>query len=698
MKMQKSLMTVLAAGACVATSAQAQDMQTPLPIGGKITVGFVDRTVNVPVYDALRGSCPNVAVAALGAGGSYIMEDVSFAPGPWGPAHTGARDVNVIAHMFQTGGWTGTPVYPDTGTPTASLTHIFEFYEPGAFSAVPMLSNPVAIGTFTGNVDVGSDFAWTVTYPVATPIALGTRQAVWVATRGCISATTTRIADAASVPANNQPAGQTAVTYGPRFDNSVPCAGASTFDYGRDSNGNDIFSGGAAALTGANIGNVNDWRTIAGVHQSLQIQGFAKAAAPTPNFTFCNLADGLTTQALTVPAGNNIVWVKICLAANVDDETLRFLNIDSEGSGEALSFGLYNAGGAVVGFDNGSGSGTNSQLTYGVGRSAGALPDGTQYDGRDGELVAGDYYLAIAAPGTTFGGAFSVNAAAATGVASTLQISTNVNAGGSLPTAQAPVPDHFDHSALGAFTFPAVDTFAGQSPDTIPGPTDDNSDAVLWSKITVGAPGAVAGSNTYMDVDSAASDIVDSAMFVFNTNGDLVAFNDDQIALTNFNSALSFGATSPGRNAANGQLRDAGNDPTFAWAGQNGDLAAGDYYVAVLAWPFDVIGGQAGAAPVVPTAGARFHARGLSGDNVGLTLDFYTGTVVGGPVCDSIDFNNDGLFPDTLDIDDFLSVFSGGPCSNDPLCGDIDFNNDGLFPDTLDVDSLLSVFSGGPCL
>ncbi len=68
-----------------------------------------------------------------------------------------------------------------------------------------------------------------------------------------------------------------------------------------------------------------------------------------------------------------------------------------------------------------------------------------------------------------------------------------------------------------------------------------------------------------------------------------------------------------------------------------------------------------------------------------------------GPSCDSIDFNADTLFPDTLDIDDFLSVFSGGTCSNDPNCGDIDFNNDALFPDTLDIDALLSVFSGGPC-
>ncbi|HEX2837769.1 MAG TPA: hypothetical protein VHN77_06535 [Phycisphaerales bacterium] len=68
------------------------------------------------------------------------------------------------------------------------------------------------------------------------------------------------------------------------------------------------------------------------------------------------------------------------------------------------------------------------------------------------------------------------------------------------------------------------------------------------------------------------------------------------------------------------------------------------------------------------------------------------------PTCDSIDYNADGLFPDTQDIADFVSVFAGGSCSNDPNCGDIDFNNDGLFPDTLDIQALLSVFGGGECL
>jgi glucose/arabinose dehydrogenase len=73
------------------------------------------------------------------------------------------------------------------------------------------------------------------------------------------------------------------------------------------------------------------------------------------------------------------------------------------------------------------------------------------------------------------------------------------------------------------------------------------------------------------------------------------------------------------------------------------------------------------------------------------------------PVCDSVDFNLDELFPDVLDITDFLAVFAGGVCDGqqptDPPCNsDIDFNNDDLFPDTLDVAALISVFAGGECI
>lgn len=67
------------------------------------------------------------------------------------------------------------------------------------------------------------------------------------------------------------------------------------------------------------------------------------------------------------------------------------------------------------------------------------------------------------------------------------------------------------------------------------------------------------------------------------------------------------------------------------------------------------------------------------------------------PPCDSVDFNNDGVFPDTQDLEDFRTVFGGGACPTGN-CNDIDFNNDGLFPDTADIDAFVRVLAGGPCL
>ena len=68
------------------------------------------------------------------------------------------------------------------------------------------------------------------------------------------------------------------------------------------------------------------------------------------------------------------------------------------------------------------------------------------------------------------------------------------------------------------------------------------------------------------------------------------------------------------------------------------------------------------------------------------------------PVCDSIDFNNDGSLFDPTDIDAFLSVFSEGPCiPSSAICNDIDFNNDGSLFDPCDIDAFLLVFSEGPC-
>jgi hypothetical protein len=46
-------------------------------------------------------------------------------------------------------------------------------------------------------------------------------------------------------------------------------------------------------------------------------------------------------------------------------------------------------------------------------------------------------------------------------------------------------------------------------------------------------------------------------------------------------------------------------------------------------------------------------------------------------------------------------VLSGGPsaCSTFPTpgCNDLDFNNDAIFPDSADLDSFISRLAGGAC-
>ncbi|HEX2836904.1 MAG TPA: hypothetical protein VHN77_02125, partial [Phycisphaerales bacterium] len=66
-------------------------------------------------------------------------------------------------------------------------------------------------------------------------------------------------------------------------------------------------------------------------------------------------------------------------------------------------------------------------------------------------------------------------------------------------------------------------------------------------------------------------------------------------------------------------------------------------------------------------------------------------------LCDSIDFNNDNIFPDTQDVADFIAVFGGAPCPT-AYCNDLDFNNDSIFPDISDIDAFLNVFGGGSCI
>jgi hypothetical protein len=64
------------------------------------------------------------------------------------------------------------------------------------------------------------------------------------------------------------------------------------------------------------------------------------------------------------------------------------------------------------------------------------------------------------------------------------------------------------------------------------------------------------------------------------------------------------------------------------------------------------------------------------------------------PDCNSIDFDNDGLYPTDTDLLEYFQVLAGDPCSS---CDSIDFNNDGIFPSDEDVIAFLRVLAGGNC-
>ncbi|HLP83293.1 MAG TPA: hypothetical protein VK157_03000 [Phycisphaerales bacterium] len=65
-----------------------------------------------------------------------------------------------------------------------------------------------------------------------------------------------------------------------------------------------------------------------------------------------------------------------------------------------------------------------------------------------------------------------------------------------------------------------------------------------------------------------------------------------------------------------------------------------------------------------------------------------------GCACDSIDFNNDGVFPENQDVIDFFNVLAGATCAT---CNDIDFNNNTVFPEDQDVIDFFNVLAGGTC-
>jgi hypothetical protein len=64
--------------------------------------------------------------------------------------------------------------------------------------------------------------------------------------------------------------------------------------------------------------------------------------------------------------------------------------------------------------------------------------------------------------------------------------------------------------------------------------------------------------------------------------------------------------------------------------------------------------------------------------------------------CNTIDFNNDGLWPDLRDVVEYLEQVAS-PDARCIACDSTDFNNDGVAGDLADTAAFLEAFAGVPC-
>jgi YVTN family beta-propeller protein len=128
-------------------------------------------------------------------------------------------------------------------------------------------------------------------------------------------------------------------------------------------------------------------------------------------------------------------------------------------------------------------------------------------------------------------------------------------------------------------------------------------------------------------------------------------------------------------------------------------FAAGTDTQGASLWSISAAGPASAVTSTSVISGSPFNLRARGG-TIAVTQPGPDGIdlVRLGPVCDSIDFNNDTSIFDPTDVDAFFSVFSEGPCiPATATCNDVDFNNDTSIFDPCDVDAFLLAFSEGPC-
>ncbi len=614
--MKNGLLLVLAAGACVAPAAFAQtaDDTANLPAARPITVNdltggdYVRNTygerVDLVVYDPGIGAdtgggfagpvnsqanMDDVVFGGAGATGDVVINGIAW--GVWLPV--AAQDQLWMKVSFydtynttlQTSGAAGAVADPTTGSgaPVVWNLDLGAGWSAGAGAGL-FFADPV---TFNGNITLTDAFIG-VDRLVGCKLEVFTDAALTVPAAGYASMR--RANNTGNVVGSTNVQGYYAGIIGDSTVNTV--------------SGGTISGGGRR-----------------GAYVALQGTGYAPPRPTTE--VIPALADGVTTRSSSVATGG-VKWYTVTLNGDATDPFTQFLDADTEGSATDVAVAVFTSTGDLVAFDRDSGSGVNSQLSFGIGRRA-AVGDGNQYDGRNylpgsQGLPAGEYDIAVAPADAVFSDGWGATSTTAGGTF-TLRFNTNVN--GTPAAASVLPPITTDLDAGGPLLVPGAPI-----PAVAFGPYQVN-----WYKATTCNPASAA--------EPVSFDMLSSTSF-----GNTVAVYD------------SFGALMGSSTAGTG------NAPDLVFDGTTLALPAGTYYI-VHAYNGQDIGNS------------RWHFRSTAGDNgfnIGGTVNILWSACGGGcPWTASGCYANYNGDTNGIDGDDVIAFFADWDNGN--ACADVDGAN-----------------------
>lgn len=625
-------------------------------------------------YPVVVYQCNSSSFTGLSTTSTHLLDDANFEIGPYGPGFSGTRELTGLGFGYGvTGG-------------VASVDFRISLYRPSdvnwsgfAVSGSPLinpLGAPYYILTVSG-VDTNVCPGLTTAGPFAmfpNPVTVPTGDSGVVVDLAAVKAGTP-----SSAPLNSETlAGPTSISrvslvLARLSDVSV---GSSTSNAARDSNNDGLF-GVSEKFSAAS--NAQIWMTLYGN------QDAPPAPSATDLSTTTQTTVGNTTISGSLTPSAPVAWYRFNLPAGVSFDANTYLDIDTEGSAAPVAIALYAINSTPFSVATSRGSGPDTppsfdnlnafQLSFGLPARPG-IGNGDRYSGQEGDLPAGDYYLAVYDAANGAGDAWSIGGgpSLAAPIAYNLNFSTNLGNPSVLPPVLPPLVE-WDFGIAESGEISA--SFAVRSRD------------VGWVRFALTNPVPLSGQFaqntgnplsdvTYLDITQPGSSITGEWNFaLYNSAGTLANASSISYAGAGFNANNGGGDGPFGCGGSFGQL-SYGTEPSRGLApldpglttlgkplnNQNGAaLAADEYYLAV----------SLGDAQFKPS---RFGARSTRGSSVSASITIGTNNRVPGPGCPA-DFNGDGGVDDA-DFGFFAIAYNNltdlvGDLNADTFSDDADF-------------------------